>query len=370
MSALGDRLRERIRREGPITFYEWMKVALYDPEQGYYCRADREKWGRAGDYRTSPERSLLFAATFARYFAGLYTALGSPREWTIVEVGAGGGHFAETVLQSFQDRFPQVFAATSYVCDELSADSRLRVKDRLTRFSDHIEFKKLADLTTLNPAIVFANELLDAFPVHRVVMSDDRLREFYVAVNEGGDFEWLIGELSAPVTENFTQLDIQLRDGQIAEVNPGIGKWIEFISSRLKRGYLVIVDYGSEAPGLYSASERPQGTLRAFHAHQLTENILGRVGEQDLTTSINWTLVKRVERENGFGIIEFVRQDRFLLNAGLLEELEQRVLEIQTEAEKLRLRTGAREMILPGGMAESFQVLVAEKSAVVLPDEM
>ena len=79
MSALIDRLQERIRSEGPITFHEWMKTALYDPEQGYYCRSDRERWGRHGDYRTSPERSVLFAATFARYFVKLYQDLGSPR---------------------------------------------------------------------------------------------------------------------------------------------------------------------------------------------------------------------------------------------------------------------------------------------------
>jgi SAM-dependent MidA family methyltransferase len=68
-STLTARLRERIRREGPLTFYDWMKAALYDPADGYYCRIDHNKWGREGDYRTSPERSSLFAATFARYFA-------------------------------------------------------------------------------------------------------------------------------------------------------------------------------------------------------------------------------------------------------------------------------------------------------------
>ena len=362
MSALANRLRTRIRLEGPITFYEWMKVALYDPDEGYYCRGDREKWGRAGDYRTSPEQSPLFAATFARYFAGLYATLGSPAQWTIVEAGAGSGHFAETVLQTFQDRSPQVFEATKYVIDELSADSTVRMKDRLARFGEHVEFKSLEDLGTLNLAIIFANELLDAFPVHRVVVRDASLREFYVNVNENGDFEWLVGEPSISAKGNFVQLGIQLRDGQIAEVNPGIEKWIELTSDKLKKGYLIIVDYGSEAATLYSASARPAGTLRAFHAHQMAESILARVGEQDLTTSIDWTLVKRLGRQNGFEMIAFERQDKFLLNAGLLEALEQTVSESQTEAEKLKLRACAREMILPGGMAESFQVLVAEKS--------
>ena len=133
-SALGERIRERIRREGPITFCDWMRMALYDEDEGYYCRSDRQKWGRAGDYRTSPERSSLFAATFARYFARLYEQLGRPREWTIVEVGAGDGRFAGGVLETLQDSFPSVFSATRYVVDEAGSHSRSLAQERLEPF--------------------------------------------------------------------------------------------------------------------------------------------------------------------------------------------------------------------------------------------
>src|SRR5688572_17394359 len=98
-STLADRLRERIQREGPMTFCDWMKAALYDEREGYYCRANSNRWGREGDYRTSPERSSLFAATFARYFARLYDEIGGPSEWAIVEAGAGDGSFAYGVLK-------------------------------------------------------------------------------------------------------------------------------------------------------------------------------------------------------------------------------------------------------------------------------
>src|SRR5882762_6795651 len=123
-SALAQRLRERIRREGPITFCDWMRMALYDEDEGYYCRTDRQKWGRAGDYRTSPERSSLFAATFARYFAQLHDQLGSPPEWTMLEMGAGDGRFASGVLQTLQSTFPSVFSATRYFLDEAGPNSR------------------------------------------------------------------------------------------------------------------------------------------------------------------------------------------------------------------------------------------------------
>src|SRR3954467_7435957 len=113
--SLAERLRERIRHEGAITFRDWMEAALYDARDGYYCRRDRKRWGRMGDYRTSPERSLLFAATFARYFAKLHDELGSPEIWTIFEAGAGEGHFAHGLLQTLKQVFPETFSATRYV---------------------------------------------------------------------------------------------------------------------------------------------------------------------------------------------------------------------------------------------------------------
>src|SRR5436305_2054522 len=118
---LAERLRERIRREGAIPFRDWMKSALYDEHEGYYARRDLKRWGRAGDYRTAPERSPLFAATFARYFAGLYEELGAPHSWTIFEAGAGAGHFASGVLETLRRDDPHTFAALRYVIDEASA---------------------------------------------------------------------------------------------------------------------------------------------------------------------------------------------------------------------------------------------------------
>src|SRR6478672_5467813 len=122
-TALAEQLRERINCDGPITFREWMQAALYDEVAGYY-RSRHQIWGREGDYRTSPERSELFAATFARYFAGLYEQMGKPRSFALVEIGGGAGQFAFGVLQTLRIYFPQVFTATRYVFDEISASAQ------------------------------------------------------------------------------------------------------------------------------------------------------------------------------------------------------------------------------------------------------
>src|ERR1041385_237375 len=156
-----------------------MKAALYDPSGGYYQRADRQRWGRAGDYRTSPERSELFAATFARYFVGLASGFDG---LTIVECGAGDGSFAAGVLRTLRDQFPARFAETRYVVYELSDDAQLRARERLSEFGERVQFCSDWDSVSVESGIYFSNELLDAFPVHRVVMDDGRLSEFYVDV--------------------------------------------------------------------------------------------------------------------------------------------------------------------------------------------
>src|SRR6185369_15966991 len=113
MSSLAKRLREQIQRGGPISFRDWMQAALYDEQDGYYCRPGRPRQGRFGDYRTAPETSSLFAATFANYFAKLFSGLGRPTPFTILEVGGGSGEFARGVLTTLESRHPEVFKAIS-----------------------------------------------------------------------------------------------------------------------------------------------------------------------------------------------------------------------------------------------------------------
>ena len=335
---LAERLRELIRARGPIPFRDWMEAALYDREFGYYTRTDRTRWGRAGDYRTSAERSELFAATFARYFAKLYDELGSPSQWTIVEGGAGDGTFAGRVQHALKDAYPRVFEATRYKISEIQNASE--------------------PSNLLNPSLYFSNELLDAFPVHRVV---DR-GELYVTLDSSNSFIWSVRPYSTPRLPAFLdQYSIKLAPGQIIEVNLAIDDWLTSVSSDLNHGFVITVDYGAEASELYDPVLRPNGTLRAFSKHGFVDDVLSAPGEYDITSSVNWTQVKATGERLGLRVVEFDSQDRFLLRAGLLDELERRLKRTDKDSDQLRLTTDAREMILPGGMASSFQVLVLER---------
>ena len=308
-----------------------MRAALYDPVEGYYKRSDLKRWGREGDYRTSPERSELFAATFAGYFAKLYDELHRPAQWTIVEAGPGAGHFAAGVLSALSDA-RYIFVETT---------------------------EELETLPPIEAGIVFSNELLDAFPVHRLIQTGDGLSEFYVGV-ENDRFVWTTGPLSTPKLAEFCR-EYSFVAGQIVEVNLEIDRWLTSLAAKLESGYVITVDYGAEARDLYDPSLRPHGTLRGFSRHSFVDDILAQPGDYDITSSVNWSQVRSTGARLGFTTVEFAPQDRFLLGAGFLEELERRLAKATSDADKLSLSTGAREMILPGGMASSFQVMVQKK---------
>ncbi len=343
-----------------------MQAALYDEREGYYCRLDRIPQGRAGDYRTAPESSPLFAATFARYFARLFSELGSPLAWTIFEAGAGAGEFARGVLAALQSGYPQAFAATSYLIDDVSADARAQSTERLSEFRDRVALSSLAKVAQpASAGIVFSNELIDAFPVHRVTLRGGKLRELCVGLNDRDDFGWLECDLDKRVSEYCDRAGLGLAEGQICEINLGADDFISRAAGLVNEGFVITIDYGAERSELVSAPHRREGTLRAFHHHQMVDTALARPGEQDLTTTIDWTQIREAGERHGLLTARHERLDQFLLQEGLLEVMETLAGEMTNESEVLRLRTSAREMIMPHGLASSFQILVQKKVAAL-----
>ena len=357
-SQLAELLAQRIRQTGTISFHDWMAEALYHPEFGYYNRADLVRWGRQGDYRTSPERTELFAATFARYFVSLYEQLGQPAEFNIVEMGAGNGEFAAGALAKLKQSSPNLFNATRYLIIEKSQASRQVAKEQLYEFHDRVRFAENEELAQFQSGILFTNELLDAFPVHRLTVCAGELKEFFVSIDDEGEFVWV---LDKPSSEELTKVCPSLREGQIVELNLRIADWFKKVAALLATGYVVTVDYGGPASELYSAEHRPNGTIRAFRRHEFIDDVLSDPGDCDITCSVNWTVVESEGKKHGFDVTQFSRLDKFLMEAGILEELEFRLNQAGSEAEKSAVTTSAREMILPGGMASSFQVLVQKR---------
>lgn len=343
-----------------------MAAALYDPEYGYYQRSDLPRWGRTGDYRTAPETSPVFGATFGQYFADCFDLLGNPDQSVIREVGAGGGEFAHACLTYLQDYQPGFFAGVVYLIDEISSSSQKKIRKKLKPFGKQTRVAPRPDETPEGwTGIVFANELLDALPVTRVTVKDGNLRELRVGTERNGGFCWNTEqEADLDFAEYLDERGLFLAEGQTADISLDARDWWTQAATRLEHGYLITVDYGHEAIELFAPGVRPDGSLRAIADHQLQLDPLAAPGRLDLTSSVDWTTIRNAGEAAGLETFFFGGLDRFLLEAGVLDVLEH-LAEERDDAAVAGLRHSVRELILPGGLAGSFQVLVQRRLAPI-----
>lgn len=355
------RLIQRIEREGPITFREFMQSALYDPEFGYY-NTERLKIGAQGDYYTSSNVHPAFGAVLARAFAEW--SAGSVEPLTIVEMGPGTGQLAYDVLSAMRDEHPAVFDQLNYVLVEASPAMRKRQRDKLTAFNDLIRWLELEELERAPVSgIVFSNELVDALPVHRARYSSGAIKELYVTTSsrdERGRLSVVWGNPSTgKLAEYVGPMGVALREGQIIEINLDAIDWLERVAHALTKGLLITIDYGDSAQALYTPDRR-SGTLRSFYKHRLIDSPLERVGEQDITASVNFTALIEYGRDFGFELVSFERQTAFLTRMGLIERIAAEH-GASDSVDDLKERLAVKNLFVPGGVSDSFRVLIQRR---------
>jgi SAM-dependent MidA family methyltransferase len=211
---LASSLTEHIRAWGPITFAKYMDACLYDPQHGYYTRA--EQLARR-DYFTSVDASLIFGRLLARQFQEMWAHLGHPAEFLLVEPGAGTGALAAQILDFTAESFPEFYRALQYVAVERSATRRTGAIGTLLPHLAAKHFAMVSDMPAQIPCgCIFSNEFFDALPVHRLVREGNDLREIYVGSGTNGLCEQF-GPLSSPaLAEYLTEQGITLQVGQLA----------------------------------------------------------------------------------------------------------------------------------------------------------
>ena len=357
-SPLAEILAKRIGSQGRITFAEYMEACLYHPQYGYYAKPDQQS---RRDYITSVDVSPVFARLLARQFHEMWTLLGRPQPFLLVEAGAGTGHLANEILDCASESLGEFYSALQYVAVERSAVRRGVQATALEKHGRRGRFSSREDLPAEMPdGCIFSNELLDAFAVHRVLQENGELREIYVTEGQHGFCEE-IGPLSSPaIAEYFDEEGIALRDGQMAEVNLGACQWIQDAGSRLRRGFLLTIDYGHDARELYD-ERHMRGTLLAYGRHRASEDFYRAPGEQDLTAHVNFTALDVWGKRGGLVPSGFTSQTNFLLalarhtNFADLDDAD------ATEHQKTAARLQFKTLIHPEGMGETFRVLAQRK---------
>jgi SAM-dependent MidA family methyltransferase len=344
------RLLDRIAREGPLPFDEFMRACLYDPDGGFFgsgpLRSHRE-----GDFLTSPEVSPLFGETLGRFVSAELERFSGPG--CIVEAGAGSGSLLGPLVASLAAPVPVWAIEVSPGAREhlASVVPSARVVSAMEEIPGPID------------GLVLANELLDNLPAAIVVRRGDGWAEQVVA-RSGDELTREERPAREAVAAWADRHAGPVPEGGVVEVQLGAAAWLRSALGLLRAGAVVVIDYGDTAAGL--AGRRAEGTLRTYRGHHLGPDPLLEPGATDITMDVDFGALQEVAREAG-AAVEYLRQVEFLEQWGLrdriggLREEELRLARSGPALERLRVKseiTDGETLLHPRGLGD-FRVLVA-----------
>ncbi|WP_026692902.1 class I SAM-dependent methyltransferase [Peribacillus kribbensis] len=354
------------RKENQLSYNEFIELALYHPQFGYYMN-DSSKIGKSGDFYTSVNVSDILGTMLGKWFCTLFRSTGLRP--VICELGGGTGKLAQDLLGSMKKWDPILYEETRYMIVETSPYHRILQKEALKGHTVTL----VQDVEELAPfeGILFSNEFFDAFPVHVIEKRDGKLFEVMVCHDEGGkSFKEKPEALTnLRIRAYLAEEGIELSEGQRLEVPLAMMDYLQKIGHILEKGMLLTLDYG------YTRSEwcLPQhhsGSLRGFRRHEMKENILQFPGGMDITTHIHFDSLQNALARQGFIHRAFLRQDELLLKLGILEELAAHTDSNPFSAVSKRNR-GIRDLLMQGGISSYFRGSVEtkglEESIPVLP---
>lgn len=319
MSELAKLIAAEIQKQGPIPFARFMDLALYCPVYGYYEK-EADTVGPRGDYYTSVSVGGLFgellAAQFAAWLDGL-RARWPGQALTVVEGGAHRGELAREILGRLREHYPALSAGLAYCLLEPSERRQSWQRQTLRHFLHQVRWARTWDAVGQIRGVVFSNELLDAFPVHRLAWDAARREWFEWGVNLAGHrFVW--ARLPSPASGQPPRpaafppaLEKVMPDGFTIDLCPTAARWWRQAAASLRCGKLVTIDYGLTGEEAF-LPERQNGTLRAYRRHRVTTDVLADPGEQDLTAHVDFSALQNLGQAAGLVTEAFVSQSQFL----------------------------------------------------------
>ncbi|MDB9318663.1 class I SAM-dependent methyltransferase [Nodularia spumigena] len=350
-----------------ITFAEFMDLALYHPEHGYYSSHAVKIGFQGSDFFTSPHLGAGFGELLAEQFWQMWDILARPVPFSLVEMGAGQGLLAMHILNYSGLHYPDFFAALDYVIVEKSPGFQQEQQQRLQDFS--VRWCSLEDIPTDSiTGCFFSNELVDALPVHQFILTDGKMHEVYVTTGKDDSeplFLEVTGEPSTPELQKYldlVEIDLTARgyeDGYRSEINLAAGEWLSIVADRLHRGYVLTIDYGYPADRYYNP-RRSQGSLQCYYNHRHHDNPYINVGMQDITAHVDFTALERWGDRFKLEKIGFIQQGLFLMALGLGERLSAISHQELPLSQLLQRREALHQLIDPTELG-NFGVLIQSK---------
>ncbi|KAI9013236.1 S-adenosyl-L-methionine-dependent methyltransferase [Gaertneriomyces semiglobifer] len=330
-------LRSEIKATGPISTYNYMRMALGHPTEGYYMKQD--VFGKEGDFTTSPEISQVFGELIAVWFITQWEGMGRPKAIQLIELGPGRGTLMSDILRTLQ-QFPFLksviqtvhFVETSpYLRDKQSRTiagpdvqvSKVEDYDLWTAKTPHgteVQWHtSLEDVPNELPTFYIAHEFFDAMPVYKFQMTEHGWREIMIGVDESLEsphhflFSLAPAETKASkiIPRGFlTPTEKPYQIGDKVELAPDVHKVASIISRRMQSapGMALYIDYGG--------STTPSDTFRAIRKHAYVPP-LSSPGLNDLTCDVSFPLVASASKSDKTFAHGPITQSTFLRAMGI-----------------------------------------------------
>jgi NADH dehydrogenase [ubiquinone] 1 alpha subcomplex assembly factor 7 len=352
MTPLEREIRAIIETEGPMTVADFMRLCLTHPRHGYYVT--RDPFGSGGDFITAPEVSQMFGELIGAWAATVWQQMGSPAQVHLAELGPGRGTLMADALRAAQ-AVPAFRAALSVHLVEISPALRARQEETLAG-TGAVHWHETIESVPDGPAIVIANEFVDALRVHQFVKDSDGWNLRVVGL-VGDKLGFLVAP--APMPKDVNDEGPDAPNGAILELRDE-GP-IGILSQRFARqgGAALIIDYGHATLGFGD-------TLQAVRHHQYADP-LADPGEADLTTQVNFGELVVWARRNGAATYGPIGQGEFLRRLGIAERAA-RLKASATPAQAAGIDSAFARLTAPGQMGELFKVLaIADPKLGPLP---
>jgi SAM-dependent MidA family methyltransferase len=351
-----------------ISFRDYMEICLYSEPFGYY-RNERPKIGKQGDFYTSSSIGSVMGEMVASFICMQLHNDHSPHTEPvhIVEWGGGNGRMALHIMGEIKRTEPAIYARLIYTIIESSAYHRQQQRTLLEEHAQIIRFASESEWFSQTPqdqVYVLANELLDAFPIHRIRYKDMLFQESYVKWQEE---EQIFQEIWRPISSHrvldfLERSKVQWLDGQIGEINLEAESWVSRVAERIQSGSCLIIDYGDTAEELF-APYRYNGTLMCYRNHQAQDNPFMHQGEQDMTSHVNFSSCQLTASESGFTHCKLQTQREFLVEQGILQRLQDHY-DPNPFSEVSKRNRSIRQLLLSDQMSELFKVFIASKHSL------
>ena len=352
-----ENLVEEIKaNEGWISFEDFFDFVMYQPGLGYYS-AGAKKLGASADFTTSPEISRLFGKTVSNQVKAFLNNFESP---SIIEIGAGSGRLAYDIITNLINSKTDF---DKYYILEVSADFRERQKQELSLLPDDA-FEKVIWLDSILEApvegIVIGNEVIDALPFKRFKVIDNKVHEIGVTIKNDQltestrDADKTLAE-EVRLIEKALNRDFE--QNYTSEIRLNFGKWLKGVSSMLKSGAILFIDYGYSRQEYY-AEDRKNGSMICHYRNTAHENPFLNLGVQDISASVEFTLLAEKALEEHLEVGLFTSQSDFLINGNILGELDK----IEDDSLRIQLTQEIKQLLMPSQMGQTFKCMMLFKN--------